>query len=119
MEIVSLHWNFIVYCIALVKFWIMDHFEISCIEGENINGHVTRQLFSTHNFATQIINRFTIYTMLRTLVQCIRDSSGKLLTETFSGKLLEKLGFIEKTDSKYWKSGTSEYSHVKYKSIFK
>lgn len=33
--------------------------QFSCIYGENINGFLTRQLFGTHSFETQLVNRFT------------------------------------------------------------
>jgi hypothetical protein len=35
--------------------------QFSCIHAENINGHLTCQLFVTHNFVTQLVNRFTTF----------------------------------------------------------
>jgi hypothetical protein len=87
--------------------------QISCIQAENVNGFLTRQLFGTRNFITQLINRFTVFTMLKTMFYgCVRDSKGRDVKETIVGKLLKKFGFMDDTDSAHWKQGKDQYAKV-------
>jgi hypothetical protein len=93
--------------------------EFSCIHAENVNGFLSRQVFGTHNFLKQLIDRFTVFTMLKTIFQCIRDASGNLLENTIIGKLLEKFGIFQKNESKYWKKGNNQYKNISFKLVNK
>ena len=84
--------------------------EFSCMHGEHLNGSLIRQLFGTHNFLNQVVNRFTYITMLNVIAECVLDGRGRRLRGTKAGELLEKFGVFDKGETKLWKEAKGEYS---------
>lgn len=79
--------------------------EFSCMKPEGLNSCMVKNVFGTQGYISQVVSRFVNYTILNNIIDCVRDSEDRPVSEdTMIGRLLIKCKAIETNgESKRWK----------------